>query len=528
LRQHFLDLKTRDDVASLLEVSSKQLRFYLYKAKSYKTFTLAKRTGGVRVVYSPANALKIIQRKLNQVLHAVYRSRSTVHGFVRHRSIKSNAERHLHAEWLLNFDLADFFPSIHFGRVRGMFSKKPYNLPDEVAQTLAQICCYEKVLPAGAPTSPIVANMICGRLDGQMKALAKQYGCVYTRYADDITFSTKSPRLAPAIAFRDAVEKRWMIGDELRNIVTSNLFLINEKKTHVRSKSSRQEVTGIRINEGLNVSRNLVRQVRAMLHAWENYGEGAAADHFLKLYDKKQRVNKKPEFRSVLRGKLEFIGFVKGRDDRIYVRLLNRLLFLDDLLRAKPVVIRHSTKDEVMKEAVWLLLDKEKNLQGTAFAVEDGFLLTAWHCVAQEMWATRPGFDDKMYPISVEKKDEIRDLAQISVKARVPVQFQIGDDSGLQIGRSIAVLGFPRYHDGDSVSFRRGHITQSRSYLRVSHYIVDADIVVGNSGGPVLDEKNKVIGIAVKGVRIPGIFSQFTDQLSSFVPISLIGQMKAP
>ena len=374
LRQQFLNLKTRDDVAVLLELDSRDLRFYLYKAKSYKTFSLAKRTGGVRQIYSPANSLKIIQRKLNQVLHAVYRSRSSVHGFVRNRSIRSNAERHLHAEWLLNFDLADFFPNIHFGRVRGLFISQPYSLPNEAAQTLAQICCYERILPAGAPTSPMVANMICGQLDAQMKALAKQYGCVYTRYADDITFSTKSPRLAPAIAFRDAVKKRWIIGDEVRNIVTANNFSINENKTHVRSRSSRQEVTGVLINDGLNVSRTLVRQVRAMLHAWENYGENAAADHFLKLYDKKQRVNQKPEFRVVLRGKLEFIGFIKGRDDRIYVRLRNRLMSLDNSLKTKPVMVTHRAGDEVMKEAVWLLLGRDDHPQGTAFVSrEDSF-----------------------------------------------------------------------------------------------------------------------------------------------------------
>jgi RNA-directed DNA polymerase len=525
LRQQFFNLKTRDDVAALLELDPRTLRYYLYKAKSYKIFSLPKRSGGVRLIYSPANQLKIIQRKLNQVLHAVYRYRSPVHGFVRRRSIRSNAQRHLDAEWLLNFDLADFFPSIHFGRVRGLFTGKPYNLPLEAAQTLAQICCYEKVLPAGAPTSPVIANMVSAKLDAQIKKLAREYGCIYTRYVDDITISTKSPRLAPAVAYRDSLLKRWMIGDELRAIVLSNHFSINEKKTRVRPKSSRQEVTGIRINQGLNVPRTLVRQVRAMLHAWENFGESAAAAHFLSLYDRKQRVNPKPEFRACLRGKIEFIGFVKGRDDRIYVRMLNRLMFLDPSLHIKPVLLTHRAPEEVLKQGIWLLLGKDGDPQGTAFAVEGGFLVTACHCVAQEMWASRPGLDNHTYKVKVEKKDEIRDLAQLSIEARIPVQFRIGDDSKLQTGTSIAVLGFPHYHEGDSVGFRRGHITQSREYLKVPHFVVDADIVVGNSGGPVVNEKNEVVGVAVKGMQTPGIFSQF-DQLSSFVPISLNKHMK--
>ncbi|HZU32013.1 MAG TPA: reverse transcriptase domain-containing protein [Candidatus Angelobacter sp.] len=525
LRQQFLDLKTRDDVAALLDVSSRELRFYLYKGKSYNVFSIPKRAGGTRLIYSPANALKIIQKKLNQVLHAVYKSRSPVHGFVRKRSIKSNAKRHLDAEWLLNFDLADFFPSIHFGRVRGLFSQKPYSLPVEAAQALAQICCYEKALPAGAPTSPMIANLVCAQLDAQIKGLAKQYGCIYTRYADDITISTRTPRLAPQIAFRDPVAKRWQIGDELKNIVASNLFSINEKKTHVRPKSSRQEVTGIRINEGLNVSRNLVRQVRAMLHAWETYGENAANTEFLAKYNKQRNPKRTPEFRAVLRGKLEFIGFVKGRDNDIYVRLLNRFLFLDDLLAAKPILITHKAGDEAIKQAVWLLMSENEEQQGTAFAVEGGFLLTAWHCVEREMWVSRPWLDNKKYKVTVTKKDEIRDIAQLSIPIRPPIQFQIGNDSLLQIGIPISLLGFPSYHDGDSVSFRQGNITQLRVYQKIPHYLIDADIVTGNSGGPILNGKNQIVGIAVKGLQTPGIFSQF-DQLSSFVPISLRSYMK--
>jgi RNA-directed DNA polymerase len=525
LRQQFLALKTRDDIAALLDVSSRELRYYLYKAKRYRIFDLKKRSGGFRRISTPDNSLKIIQRKLNQVLHAVYGGRSPVHGFVRKRSIRSNAERHIGAEWILNFDLADFFPSIHFGRVKGLFGHKPYNLPDEAALALAQICCHDRVLPVGAPTSPIVANMVCGRLDAEMKALAKQYGCMYTRYADDITFSTRSRRFAPSIAYRDPTTKLWVIGDEVRNVVKSNLFSINDKKTRVRNRNSSQEVTGIRINERLNVPRTLIRQVRSMIHAWETYGEAAAESHFITQYDTKQRTRSIRSFRSVLRGKLEFIGFVRGRDDEIYVRLLTRFLFLDSALVARPIVVTSNTNDRVLSQAIWLLLGKDDDPQGTAFAVEGGNLLTAAHCVAQEMWATRPGFDNKRYPVTVTKIDAVRDTAQISIDARVLISFKLGDDSGLRVGSSIVLMGFPHYHVGDSVAIRRGAITQSRPYNKIPHYVIDADIVVGNSGGPVLNQRNEVVGLAVKGVQTPGVFNQY-DQLSSFVPIGLIRHMK--
>jgi RNA-directed DNA polymerase len=128
----FAKLRTLDDIASLLDVTSRELRFYLYKANRYRRFQIPKKSGGIRNIYSPDNALKIIQRKLNQVLHAVYKGRASVHGFARRKSI------------LLNFDLADFFPSVHFGRVKGMcfrpyhtysLNRQPWCLPRSVATT---------------------------------------------------------------------------------------------------------------------------------------------------------------------------------------------------------------------------------------------------------------------------------------------------------------------------------------------------------------------------------------------------------
>ena len=161
LAARFKNLRTLGDIASLLDVTSQVLGYYLHRANNYKNFSVKKKAGGERLIHTPVTPLKIIQRKLKQVLYAVYGSRSPVHGFARGRSIVTNARRHLHRHALLNFDLENFFPSIHFGRVKGLFEKKPHLLPESAAITLAQICCHEKVVPIGAPTSPVVANMIC-------------------------------------------------------------------------------------------------------------------------------------------------------------------------------------------------------------------------------------------------------------------------------------------------------------------------------------------------------------------------------
>jgi RNA-directed DNA polymerase len=240
----FATLRTLEDVARLLEVSAKELRFYLYRSKRYRRFQNPKKSGGIRNIYSPDNALKIIQRKLNQVLHAVYKGRAPVHGFVRRKSIRSNAQRHVGCTLLLSFDLADFFPSIHFGRVKGMFQSRPYSLPEPAALVLAQICCYDRALPAGAPTSPVVANMVCARMDSQLKGLASRFQCTYTRYADDISFSTTLEQFASAIASRDPSSNRWVLGDQLARVIADNGFTINSAKTRLYSPGARFEVTG--------------------------------------------------------------------------------------------------------------------------------------------------------------------------------------------------------------------------------------------------------------------------------------------
>jgi RNA-directed DNA polymerase len=193
LRQRFLTLCTREDVAALLEIDYYRLNYHLHIAKRhrdvYTTFYVSKKSGGRRQISAPITALKIIQQKLNQVLQQVYQPKPAVHGFTLDKSIVTNAKEHSRRKYVLNVDIKDFFPSINFGRVRGLFMAWPYNLNDSVATVLAQICCYNNELPQGAPTSPIISNMICAKMDSQLQGLAKKHQCFFTRYADDITFS---------------------------------------------------------------------------------------------------------------------------------------------------------------------------------------------------------------------------------------------------------------------------------------------------------------------------------------------------
>jgi len=527
-RAAFLSLSSAREVADLLEVPYKKLCFYLYKKQNYKKFEIMRASGKPRIISAPETPLKIIQRKLAQILNAVYGSRSVVHGFARGRSIRSNAGRHLGAEWVLNFDLQDFFPTIHFGRVAGLFAGKPYNLPDEVAKTLARICCFEGSLPIGAPTSPIVANLICGKMDSELKALAWSCGCIYTRYADDISISTKAPSLDMRIAGKNPSTRQWEIGAEVQGLIEKNSFKINPSKTRVRGRQSSMEITGVRINAGLNVSHKFYRRVKAMLHPFEKYGEEAAQLEHRSLYAKKQRGNGEPPFRDILRGKIEFLGFIRGRDDRIYVGLLQRMQELTQA-HAKPILIGASTHESVIRQGIWLLYDKSEETQGTAFAVQGNRLLTAAHNTDQIMWASRPSYGNQKHLVEIVRRNDELDIAEIKIPSFLPVQFCLSSPSEINLQNPVCVVGFPNFHLKDSVAFRFGKIVQERWYISlkdddssqqvlVKHYIVDADIVKGNSGGPILDAHNRVIGIAVKGLDAPGSLGE-DDQLSSFVPI---------
>jgi RNA-directed DNA polymerase len=331
LREKFYNLKRTVDIADLLEISYEHLVYNIYlvdQEHRYRTFEILKKSGGIRQISTPITAIKIIQKKLNQVLQAVYETKPSVHGFVNGKNIVSNAQCHAKKRYVLNIDLKDFFPSINFGRVRGMFIATPYALQPKFATVLAQICCHNNHLPQGAPTSPIITNMICAKMDSQLQRLAKDCKATYTRYADDITFSTTLPQFPSELAYIFTGEDREkiMIGNQLLAIINQNGFQINEHKIRLQVKGNHQEVTGLTTNVFPNVDRKYVRQIRAMLYAWANFGLEAAETEYLNKYVFKSRSPQKQKlkFQQVLKGKIEFIGMVKGKDDSIYQKYIKQ------------------------------------------------------------------------------------------------------------------------------------------------------------------------------------------------------------
>ncbi len=271
------------DMATLLNFRPKALSYILYKqlaAAKYKTFQIPKRNGGQRTIDAPIDALKLLQRKLSDLLQdcvdeintAKQRNDLAAHGFKRNRSIITNARQHRHRRWVFNLDLGDFFPSINFGRVRGFLLKnRDFELHKDVATVIAQIACHQNALPQGSPCSPVISNLIAHVLDMRCVQLASRAGCTYSRYADDLTFSTNRKEFPGDIAVRSGTEGAafhfWLPGEALKKVIDRSGFRINAKKTHQMYRASRQNVTGLVVNEKINVRWEYRHIVRAMVHS---------------------------------------------------------------------------------------------------------------------------------------------------------------------------------------------------------------------------------------------------------------------
>ncbi len=344
----FHKLKTINEFVHLLEEVNKYLfnyniikeitkqninYFAFHKKNKYLSFSVAKKNGNERVIYSPIPFLKLIQRNINFILNAVFLPIKPVNGFVYQRNIVSNAQSHTSKPFVYNVDLSNFFPSIKFRRVKSVLELKPFNLTGErepIAFLIANLCCYNGFLPQGSPTSPTISNIICQRLDKKLIILSKTHKIRYSRYADDITFSS----------YKNIFNKLFY--EKLKKIIEQEQFKLNEKKTRLQRRTERQIVTGLTVNKKVNVTREYIRTTRAMLHNWEKKGIAKTKTIFAKHYKKKHLKKQIPDFKKVLRGRILFIGMVRGQNDDIYNNFKSK--YEDLKIRDKIIDIKFINK----------------------------------------------------------------------------------------------------------------------------------------------------------------------------------------
>ncbi|CAD0360106.1 hypothetical protein CFBP498_44120 [Xanthomonas hortorum pv. vitians] len=269
---------TIGELALLLGFQAKTLGYIAWglpSATKYSTFAIPKRSGGKRTIHAPSPQLKLAQGKLSILLQACEKEieeelgvkHTVAHGFKLGRSILTNADVHRRQRYVLNFDLSDFFGTINFGRVRGfLINNRNFQLHPDVATLIAQIACHKDMLPQGAPTSPVISNLIGNILDVRLSKVARAHGCAYTRYADDITISTSQTEFPNAIATQVDPASRWTLAKDVEHAVAACGFRINHAKTRLLHRRSRQDVTGIVVNRHVNVNSDYRRAVRAMVN----------------------------------------------------------------------------------------------------------------------------------------------------------------------------------------------------------------------------------------------------------------------
>lgn len=274
----FLSLDSISDLARLLSIPSGMLT-YSSLSPVYSTFRMPKKAGGYRFIEAPDKPLKSRQRIIANHLQAVYLTikPASAHGFICKWeggsgtfNIISNASIHTGKKFVLNIDLKDFFHAISAGRVRNIFMAPPFSFNHQLSSLLAVITTYYNRLPMGAPSSPILSNLACLDMDKQMEELALQSGWHYSRYADDLTYSWDKPFLKENI-------------HKIKDIIQGCGFSINRDKFRIQPNTTRQMVTGLTVNEKVNLNRKYYRRLRAVLHDWTENGIEKATRRYFKL-----------------------------------------------------------------------------------------------------------------------------------------------------------------------------------------------------------------------------------------------------
>lgn len=311
---HFHCLKSSIDLAHLLQIEFTSFKSVIENA-SYREFSIPKTKGGERIIEAPNENLNRLQKELSEYLQAVYYrvKPNNVYGFIQGlreepspRTIISNAQNHVGKNYVLNIDLKDFFHSITATQVRDFFQFVGFNFSEDLATCIALICCWKGRLPMGAPTSPVVSNLLCFEMDAKLIDIANSFGLTYTRYADDLTFSSDKTFSEEVIV-------------EIKKVISDSGFAINKKKFRLQSKFGQQTVTGIKVNQKTNVDRRYIRNIRAILNDLKWNGlEKAALKHYGVLEVDKKIVNR---FILSISGKINFIGQVRGKSDLVYNKL---------------------------------------------------------------------------------------------------------------------------------------------------------------------------------------------------------------
>jgi retron-type reverse transcriptase len=291
---------TKEHLAARLGVTLRQLDWLAYGPNRYHMFSIPKSNGESRRVDEPVEKLKTVQHWILRRILSKIPPHRVAQGFRPHRSILTNARKHLRKQVVVRIDLKDFFPSITLKQARRVYLRAGY--PYTVANLLANLSTREGVLPIGAPTSPALANQVCHKLDERLWRLSYRARFFYTRYADDLVFSSWNRKFGSLVPF-------------LKQVITEEGFGINEKKLAISRRNGRQMVTGIVVNRRTNLDQERYKWIRAVVHNCRTNGAAAEfekwADHLATTGQ--ERPADLDQFRNQLAGHVAFLRYVNHK-----------------------------------------------------------------------------------------------------------------------------------------------------------------------------------------------------------------------
>lgn len=519
-----------------------------------------KKSGSYRTIHSPSKNLAILQKKLAYILSLNFKPHNQAHGFIEERSIVTNASEHLKKSYVLNIDLENFFESISFARVRKMFISY-FKLGEAVATTLANICTHpEGFLPQGAATSPIISNILTKSLDKELKQLSiESKGVKYTRYADDITFSTNKRVFPRTVAFLNE-DRQVVLSERLMQIIKKNGFNVNGQKIRLQDRESNQSVTGITVNEKLNVGRTYIRRIRSILNCIEKNVDDldVARELFWRKYPFRQRAQgKQSEMFSVLRGMINHVGHVKGPSDPVYLKLARRFNNVSPKHKVIKAVEKQSSKRKMYEEYTFVI-EQEKPVvafpskesedfenvyhnQGTGFLLKGIGLVTNVHvlkdlvdAIELEMWIPQSYYvrvfnsnDSNGHMMRIECYDIEKDIAILRSTTLDHNTEGFSYSEFIQKNQLIDLIGYPDYRRGQEIRVANGFVRGIRMHTdssdkTVTHkrYEITPTIYGGNSGGPIVNEKGEVIAVAVKGATMNGVVPNEVIPISEVIELA--------
>ncbi|CEO89929.1 Reverse transcriptase (RNA-dependent DNA polymerase) (fragment) [Syntrophaceticus schinkii] len=417
-----------------------------------------------------------------------------------------------------------------------MLIAAPYLLGKEAATTIAQISCYNGRLPQGAPTSPVLTNMICAPLDNQLMRFAKRNDMIYTRYADDLSFSPHKQNFTSNVIY--VTNEQLTLGDELIDIIKNNSFKINEQKIKLKGKTERQEVTGLVVNKFPNIKREYIRNLRAILHNCTQDGIYHTAQEYINkgfchnalIFAAKDDPSKEEFitnwFMQVVKGKINYIMQVKGSKSMTFLKYAQQAnkIFGQSLFDIASL----DELNEMINKNVYIL-ECSEGIQGTGFYIKDIGIITSHHVTKNNGFykvftaksyirGTSIGILSK--GINEVSSDAEIDYAIYNLNVKNASAMKIGDSSKLKIGDKIIVAGFPNFKKGDSVTKQSCEIIGCTSYHGAPFFKISGRIVHGASGGAVFNSDNEVVGI-IKG-GIASLNEDDKNDMQGFVPIHLM------